>query len=94
MNKADLIAALSDQTGKSKAESGQLIDALGSIIAEALSKHDEVTIPGVGKLATAHRKARMVRNPRTGETSEAPAHHAPVFKPTAALRDSVRGSGG
>lgn len=92
MNKADLIAALSERTGKTRADAGQMIDALGGIITETLGSHGEVTIPGVGKLAAAHRKARTVRNPRTGEKSEAPAHHAPVFKPTAALRDAVRGS--
>jgi DNA-binding protein HU-beta len=90
MNKADLIAALAERTGSTKADAGQMIDALGEIIAEALARQDEVTIPGVGKLATSHRAARTVRNPRTGEKSEAPAHYAPVFKPTAGLKETVK----
>ena len=94
MNKADLIAALAERTGKTKADTGTIVDALGAVITEALGRRGEATIPGVGKLATSHRKARTVRNPRTGEKSEAPAHYAPVFKPTAALKDAVRNGKG
>lgn len=94
MNKSDLISALADQTDMTKANAGKMIDALGSIITDALGRHDDVTIPGVGKFAAAHRAARTVRNPRTGETSEAPAHHAPVFKATAALKEAVRNGKG
>ena len=90
MNKADLIAALAERTGKTKTEIGQLIDTLGEVIFEALQRHDEVSLPGVGKFAAAHRQARMVRNPQTGEKSESPAHYAPVFKPATALREALR----
>lgn len=92
MNKAELVAALSDKTGKTKADAGTMIDALGEIITAALVAHDDVSIPGLGKFAAAHRAARTVRNPRTGEKSEAPAHYAPVFKPASALRDAVKAS--
>ncbi len=95
MNKADLIAALAERTGKTKTEVGQLVDALGDVIFEALKRHDEVSLPGLGKFAAAHRQARMVRNPRTGEKSESPAHYAPVFKAATALREALRnGSAG
>ncbi|MEM9144806.1 MAG: HU family DNA-binding protein [Pseudomonadota bacterium] len=92
MNKAELVAALSDKTGKTKADAGAMVDALGDIITGALVAHDDVSIPGLGKFAAAHRAARTVRNPRTGEKSEAPAHYAPVFKPASALRDAVKAS--
>ncbi len=94
MNKADLIAALSEKTGKTKAEAGEFIEALSAVIKEALGRHDEVSLPALGKFAAAHRAARTVRNPRTGEQNEAPAHYAPVFKPAAALRDAVRNGQG
>ncbi|GMG83568.1 HU family DNA-binding protein [Paralimibaculum aggregatum] len=94
MNKAELIAALAEKTGRTKADSGEFIDALGAIITEALGSHDEVSLPSVGKFAAAHRAARTVRNPRTGEKNEAPAHYAPVFKPASALREAVRNGKG
>lgn len=94
MNKADLIAALSERTDSSKADAGKFVEALGEVITEALGRRDEVSLPSLGKFTAAHRAARTVRNPRTGEQNEAPAHYAPVFKPAAALREAVRNGKG
>lgn len=94
MNKADLVAALAEKTGSTKSDAGDFVDALSAVITEALGKHDDVSLPSVGKFAAAHRAARTVRNPRTGEKNEAPAHYAPVFKPASALREAVRNGKG
>jgi DNA-binding protein HU-beta len=47
------------------------------------------TIPGVGKLVKAHRKARMGRNPATGVAIKIPAKTVVKFRVAKAAKDSV-----
>lgn len=94
MNKSELVDALADRTGMTKADAGRAVDALFSVdngvIAKALKKGQKVQITGFGSFETRKRKARTGRNPRTGATIKIPATRAPSFRAGKGLKDAVR----
>jgi len=93
VNKNDLVAAVSDQTGLSKADATKAVDAIfdvpNGILAAALKGGDEVRLVGFGNFVVAERAASEGRNPRTGEKIDIPASKQPKFKAGKGLKDSV-----
>ncbi|MCB9524853.1 MAG: HU family DNA-binding protein [Myxococcales bacterium] len=91
MNKSELISAVADASGLSKADSGRAVDAVIDAITAALAKGDKVSLVGFGNFLVQDRAARTGRNPATGEAVEIAAKKLPKFKPGAALKDAVNG---
>jgi DNA-binding protein HU-beta len=89
MNKAELIDAVSGQTGLAKADATKAVDAVFDSITGALKSGDSVALLGFGTFVVKDRAARAGRNPRTGETIEIPASKVPGFKAGKALKDAV-----
>ena len=89
MNKGDLIGAVSEGTGLSKADAGRAIDAVIETIKKALKKGETVSIVGFGTFAVRKRAARQGRNPQTGATIKIKASKNPSFKAGKALKDAV-----
>jgi DNA-binding protein HU-beta len=89
VNKNDLIAAVADKCGMSKAEAGKAIDAMIETITGALKKNDDVRIVGFGTLSVAQRSASRGRNPRTGQPINIPASKQPRFKAGKGLKDAL-----
>ncbi len=80
MNKSDLIEEVARVTC-AKQEAKDAVNALFSVIKQALGKNDRVGISGFGTFSVRARKARMGRNPRTGQPIEIPAKRVVKFKP-------------
>lgn len=91
MNKNDLVAAVADASGLSKADATKAVDGVFNSITDALKKGDEVRLVGFGTFAVAERAASEGRNPRTGETIKIPASKQPKFKAGKGLKDAVNG---
>ena len=89
MNKNDLVAAVSTDTGLSKTDSANAVDSMLDSIAGALKGGNEVRLVGFGTFSVAHRRASEGRNPRTGERIQIPASKQPKFKAGKALKDAV-----
>jgi DNA-binding protein HU-beta len=89
MNKNDLIAAVAERTGMSKAGAGQAVDATFDAITASLKSGQEVKIIGFGNFTVAKRAASMGRNPRTGEAIKIAASKTPKFKAGKGLKDAV-----
>jgi DNA-binding protein HU-beta len=89
MNKNDLIAAVADSTGMSKANAGQAVDATFDAITNALKTGDEVKVIGFGNFVVASRAASTGRNPRTGESISIAASKTPKFRAGKGLKDAV-----
>ena len=89
MNKNDLIAAVADTSGLTKADAGRAVDAVFSSIEGAPKGGSEVRIVGFGTFSVAHRAATTGRNPRTGEAIQIAASKQPKFKAGAPLKDAV-----
>ncbi len=88
MNKTDLVQEVSKVLG-SKKDAQAAVDAVFSTITKALKNKDTVTLIGFGTFRVDQRKARMGRNPKTGEPIEIKAKKVPKFLPGKALKDSV-----
>ena len=91
MNKNDLVAAVADNSGLTKADAGRAVDAVFASLEGALKSGDEVRIVGFGTFSVAARAASTGRNPRTGEAISIPASKQPKFKAGAPLKAAVNG---
>jgi len=89
MNKAELIEALSDQTGQTRDETAKTLDALIDTIGSTLAKREKLLLVGFGTFETQHRAARTGRNPQTGAALEIPEAVVPKFSPGKALKDRI-----
>jgi DNA-binding protein HU-beta len=89
MNKAELIDAIADNAGLSKADAGRAVDALVKSVTKALKKGDTVSLVGFGTFSVRKRAARTGRNPRTGDAIKIKASKNPAFKAGKALKDAV-----
>ena len=93
MNKSDVVDALADATGMTKADAARAVDAMfapsGGIISTALRNKQRVQITGFGTFESKHRKARQGRNPRTGETIQIRATNTPAFRAGKGLKDAI-----
>jgi len=89
MNKSEFIDAVAAAAGLTKADAGKAIDGVVSTVTDVLKKGDSITLVGFGTFETRHRKARVGRNPRTGEALQIAASNIPSFKAGKALKDAV-----
>ena len=89
MNKGELVSAVAEKTGLSKAQAGEALDAALESIQETLKKGEEVKIVGFGTFTVADRPAGEARNPRTGEKGQVPDSKTPKCKAGAGLKDAV-----
>lgn len=87
MTKTQTIAALAEKSELSKAQVSKLLDELATL-AYTEAKNG-FTIPGIGKLVLVNRKARMGRNPATGESIFIPAKTVVKFRVAKACKESV-----
>jgi DNA-binding protein HU-beta len=89
MTKAQLLNTLAESTGLSKKDVSTLFDELTSLAYKEVKKGGEFVLPGFGKLVKAHRKARMGRNPATGEEIKIAAKTVVKFRLAKAVKDAV-----
>ena len=89
MNKSELIEAVADAAGLTKADAGRAIDATVAAITDTLSKGDSLSLIGFGTFSISERAARTGRNPRTGEAIQIKAAKLPKFKAGKALKNAV-----
>jgi DNA-binding protein HU-beta len=93
MNKSDLVDALANSAGMTKADASRALDALfgsGGVIAAALRSDQRVQITGFGTFEAKHRKARQGRNPRTGATIQIPASKTPGFRAGKGFKEAIQ----
>jgi DNA-binding protein HU-beta len=91
MNKAQFIAALAPHFNDSKKEAAHAVDIVFDTIVRSLAKGEDVMINDFGKFKKVDRKARMGRNPFTGETIKIKASKKARFLPAKGLKDVISG---
>jgi len=87
MTKTETIRALSERTGADRKQVGAVLEELAKLSYE--QARDGFTIPGLGKLVLVDRKARMGRNPATGEQIQIPAKRVLKFRIAKQAKDAV-----
>jgi DNA-binding protein HU-beta len=87
MTKTKIVAALAEEAQIPKKTSAAFLEALANLSYKEAK--NGFTIPGVGKLVVRSYKARMGRNPQTGEPIKIPARRRLKFVVAKAAKDSV-----
>jgi len=89
MTKSQLVGALADALGTTKKIAGGYLEALSSIAYRETKKAGQFVVPGIGKLVKVRRKARIGRNPATGEAIKIKARTAVKFRIAKACKDAI-----
>jgi DNA-binding protein HU-beta len=72
-----------------RAQATRALDAFLQGIQASLARGDRVTISGFGTFGVSHRKARRVRNPRSGGAIEVAAKRVPRVAPGVELKSAI-----
>jgi len=90
LNKSELVAAISSQTGESQAAVNRIVDSFFETIAKTVAAGGKVTIPGWLSVQKGHRAARVGRNPQTGATIQIPASNTVKVSAGSKLKAAVK----
>ena len=91
MNKQELIDAVVKQTGGTKTDTAEMIDALIDTITGAVRDGQSIQLIGFGSFSTGQRSERSGRNPKTGEAITIAAAKTVKFTAAKAFKDTVNG---
>jgi DNA-binding protein HU-beta len=89
LTKSQIIASIAETTTLTKKQAATTIEALVNLAYK--NAKNSFTIPGLGKLVLVNRKARMGRNPATGETIKIAAKRVVKFRVAKAAKDAILG---
>lgn len=89
MNKSELVTAIAETAGITKADASRALQALLESLTTAMSKGDSVSLTGFGSFSVNERAARTGRNPSNGNALKIAAKKVPKFKPGKSLKESL-----
>ncbi len=89
MNKQELVDAIAAESGLTKKDSKEALDAMVKSIGDALKKGEGTSLVGFGSFSVVQRAARAGKNPKTGKAIQIAAKKAVKFKPGKELSESV-----
>lgn len=89
MTRTELIEELANRTGMEKKDVKRFLEDLTSLVEDVIKQGGEVPLKGLGKFRVQHRKARVGRNPITGEEIQIPAKTVVKFALARALKDLI-----
>lgn len=90
MTKAELVGAMAEGAGISKAAAAKALESYIGTVAKELKKNKKLGLVGFGTFSVIERKAREGRNPQTGKTIKIPKKKVVKFKAGKALADKVK----
>ena len=89
LTKSQLMQELAAKCGVTKKDAAMFMDMLVELAYQQVKKNGEFVVLGIGKLVKVDRKARMGRNPATGEQIHIPAKTVVKFRVAKAAKDAV-----
>ena len=89
MNKSELIDRIAEKSRLPRKKAEAVVNLLFDSMTSALANGERIEIRGFGSFVSKQYRARMGRNPRTGETIPVPAKRLPFFKVGKELRERV-----
>jgi DNA-binding protein HU-beta len=92
MTKSELLGKLAESANISKKQADQVLLALVDTAGKSVKKGEPLKIPGLGILRLRKMKARMGRNPQTGEAIKIPARRKVGFTVAKVFKDGVLGT--
>lgn len=91
MTKSQLIQRLAEESELSKKQADAVLQTLVNVTTNSVRKGDPVKIPGLGTFRKVQTKARMGRNPQTGEAIKIPARKKVRFSVAKTFKETVLG---
>lgn len=89
LSKTEIVSKLAEKNGLTKKQVKQLLEDLANLAYQEAK--NSFTLPGLGKLVLVERKARLARNPRTGEMVQVPAKKVVKFKVAKVCKEAILG---
>jgi DNA-binding protein HU-beta len=89
MTQTEIVQTLADKCEINKKTAKSLLDALALMAVTEVKKNGLFVLPGIGRLVRVARKARMGRNPATGETIKIAAKTVVKFRVAKAAKDAI-----
>ncbi len=89
MNRRELVAELAEELEADKKSTDEFLSAFIDVVTDTVSSGETITITGFAKFARVERKARMGRNPQTGEPIKIKASKKVRITPLKAFKDAV-----
>jgi DNA-binding protein HU-beta len=89
VTKKELVGKIASDAAITRAQAARALEAFLSGIRASLVRGDRVTISGFGTFGVSHRKARRVRNPRSGRPIEVQAKRVPRFAAGVELKSAL-----
>jgi DNA-binding protein HU-beta len=89
MTKAELLDAVAEAAGVSKADAERTVGAFFDVVVSSAKSGDKVAWPGFGSFSTSQRPARTGRNPQTGEPVQIKASTAMKFSASSTLKSAL-----
>jgi DNA-binding protein HU-beta len=89
MTQTALVRALAEAGEVSNKQGRAILDKLGELAVSEVKKNGVFVMPGIGRLVRVDRKARMGRNPATGESIKIPAKKVVKFRVAKAAKDAI-----
>jgi DNA-binding protein HU-beta len=87
--KSQVIAHLAEKAGVTRKSAASVVEELVTLATKEVKKSGQFVIPGLGKAVKASRKARLGRNPQTGEPLKIPAKTVVKFRLARAFKDAI-----
>jgi DNA-binding protein HU-beta len=91
VNKRDLVGKIAVDASLTRAQATRALDAFLENIQTSLASGKRVTLSGFGTFGVSNRKARQVRNPRSGHSMVIAAKRVPRFAPGPELKTAIDG---
>jgi DNA-binding protein HU-beta len=89
MTQTQLVRKLAEVGEVSNKQSRSILDQLSEIAISEVKKNGVFVLPGIGRLVRVDRKARLGRNPATGEAIKIPAKKVVKFRVAKAVKDAI-----
>jgi DNA-binding protein HU-beta len=86
MTKTQVVTYLAEKIGLTKKQANAVLDELADLAGKIIKKGDKLALPGFVTVKVQHRKARIGRNPQTGQPLKIPAKKVVKAVPAAALK--------
>jgi integration host factor alpha subunit len=92
MRKAEIVNRIADETGLTKVKAEEAVDAILEEVKDGLQRGEPVILRRFGSFQVREKRARVGRNPKTGEEAGIPARRVVRFKSGKHFKDCVNGS--
>ena len=89
MTQTQLVRKLAEVGEVTNKQSRSILDELSSLAISEVKKNGVFVLPGIGRLVRVDRKARLGRNPATGEAIKIPAKKVVKFRVAKAVKDAI-----